>query len=607
MDKLDTYYHMLGSVGYYTLQATIANNTGLKMQAAEDYQSKDTFNGERVRSYEEFVIANYLFLNGIKYEYEKEFPKDEWGEYNGKPYTPDFYLTEYDLYWEHFGVNKEEHLPYMSKKDEERYIDIMNLKRKKYKELKRELIESYSWQFTDGKIYKYLDKIFEKFKIKKKPIDTSEIVQILMTRAKNRLFTQSKSLIENYLNLYKSRLFQKKDLNYAKSLVPCFTGFEQERKDLFFYIFKEIYNEYEQILKDENKLDFNDMISEAITQIKSGRYKIIYDYIIVDEYQDMSYSRQELLKAILCQRDNIKLFGVGDDWQSIYGFTGSDLNYFLKFSDYWEHALQLKIEQTHRNSQELVNLAGNFIMKNPNQIKKNLKAIPCNEKPVSILIYDNIKKDDNIKKGTDIKTSASIYAVKEAINLLRSKVENKGDTLKDEDILILGRNNSIIDNIKNYTKSKYTYNTVHRSKGSEAKVVILADVLDGIAGFPNQMSDDIILQSLLAEPEKFKYAQERRLFYVGLTRTKSYVAITTEKLKTSSFINEIIQEHEYVDCINISPSKLEDNYEIPTCDLCGGRMTIRTGPYGKFWGCTNYNNGKEEKGCRGKKKFVDYW
>jgi len=585
IDDMNSYFCMLGNVGYYTLKEVIQNNDTLVQQVSEDYKNKTSLNGNRVRSYEELVIANYLYLNGINYEYESTFPPEEWGINMNEPYKPDFYLTDYDLYWEHFGINEQGRLPYMKPRNEKKYISNMNLKRKRYVELGRELIESYSWQFKGGKIYEYLDEILEKYKIEKKPIDLFSIVQTLTKRAENKLFNQSKSLIENYLNLYKSRCFQKKDLNTAKKLIPCYTEFEKKRVDLFFSLFGEIYDEYEQILKEENKIDFNDMICKAFTYIQNGLYQVPYDYIIVDEYQDMAYSRQKLLEALVFQKNNTKLFGVGDDWQSIYGFTGSDLNYFLKFSNYWSHSLQLKIEQTHRNSQELVNLAGNFIMKNPNQIHKILKAKAMGEKPVSVLIYSKSKDKD---KDID----SSVYAVFEAIKMLKEKAKSSGSILEDRDILILSRNNATVDNIKKYTHGRYTYSTVHRSKGSEAKAVILANVLNGISGFPNQMSDDIIIQSLLAEPEKFLYAQERRLFYVALTRTKGHIVITTEKSNMSSFIEEIMQERDYVDYKYVtSLETIEDYYTVPVCKLCNGKMVIRESRGKKFWGCVNYRYG----------------
>lgn len=598
-DKMDTYYKMLGKVGYSTVKSALQKNTNAAKQAMADFAAKKALQGERVRSYEEFVIANYLYLNGIHYEYEREFPPEEWKGSDNTPYKPDFYLIDYDLYWEHFGVNKNEDKPYYMGAGAQKYIDDMNFKRKRFAELGRPLIESFSWQFSDNKIYDYLDRILEKYHIQKKPIAADEIVQSLLQHKSNRLFNQSTSLIESYLSLYKSRCLKKEDMEKAKHFVKCKSDFEKKRTELFFEVFKEIFDEYEKELSDKNEVDFDDMIVMATEQINSKRYQVPFDYIIVDEYQDLSFSRQKLLEALVFQKQDTKLFGVGDDWQSIYGFTGCDIDYFVRFRNYWPHSLQLKIEQTHRNSQQLVNIAGNFIMKNHNQIPKKLKSSYSCSNPILILQYQQSeeKTDQNEgsyhDKGKTDQNVLSYYAVLEAIKWLK---DQQNGELEDKDILILGRNNSTVENIKTFLQNqKYScqYSTVHRSKGSEAKAVVLADVLDGIAGFPNQMADDPILQSLLAKPEEYAYAQERRLFYVALTRTKKQIVITTDKLNPSCFVNELMQETDYVTSRIVSGADIKEYVKPPVCKYCKGQMVRRqnrkSGEW--FWGCSNYSRG----------------
>lgn len=587
-DKMDQYYSMLGNIGYHTVRSSIQDDSCLEQQAADDLDDTVTFQGERVRSYEELVIANYLFLNGIDYVYEREFPPEEWQSLDNQSYKPDFYLPEYDLYWEHFGVNKNEDPPqYMKERDARSYIESMNLKRRRYKELGRPLIQSFSWQFSGGKIYEYLNEILRKYQIEKKPIPADEIIQALLKHAKNRLFKQSTELIESYLSLYKSNGKKKEDLADAKRLVVCQSDFDRTRTGLFFDIFAEIFDEYEKELKSNNKLDFNDMILMAAEQIECHSYVVPFDYVIVDEYQDMSNSRHKLLKALVSQKPDTKLFGVGDDWQSIYRFTGSDLDYFTGFQEkYWPHSLRLKIEQTHRNSQQLVDIAGRFIMKNDRQIPKMLKSdLEC-DNPILILQYQNSEKD----KQKQLKPAHA--AVLEAVKWLKQQTNG----LENKDILILGRNNATVDSIKGIAQKRYPglqYSTVHRSKGSEADAVILADVLDGLNGFPNKMVDDPILQSLLAAPEPFLYAQERRLFYVALTRTRTRIVITTDLLKQSCFLSELMEEAEHVITRTLSEEDMEADKQTPVCRLCGGKM-VRRQRYTDghlFWGCSNFKYG----------------
>lgn len=590
-EKMNDYYRMLSMVGFSTVHKSIAEDKKIEQEAEQEFEDKQTLNGEFVRSYEELVIANYLFINGIKYEYERLFPAEEWGRNDTKEYTPDFYLNEYDLYWEHFGIGFDGKPGYLDEKGQKDYIYTMELKRERYRELGRKLIETYSWQFSNGLIYKYLEETLEEFGIQKNPIPAEKIVQILLERSSNRLFNTSKSLIESYLNLYKSRLLDRNDIFKAKQLVTCANDFQRKRVDLFFDVFEEIYDEYVTMLNDENKIDFNDMISIAIREINAQRFQIDYDYVIVDEYQDMSYSRHKLLEAVVHNGSGVKLFGVGDDWQSIYGFTGSDINFFVKFQDYWKHALCLKIEKTHRNSQELVDIAGSFVMKNPEQIKKRLQAKEGEHCPIKVIIYDDENKDSAIQQ--------SAYRMKKAVSCLKKTYESgaKYKKLNDKDIQILCRNNETLDRMILALGKRYTYSTVHKSKGSEAEAVILADIEEGIAGFPNQMTDDVILQSLLAEPEKYQYAQERRLFYVALTRTKGDVIITTPQNKMSCFVKELLAEHPEIETIELAAKELGE-MKVPVCKICGGKMKIRKNHFtGElFWGCSNYL-GSKNKGC----------
>ena len=177
-------------------------------------------------------------------------------------------------------------------------------------------------------------------------------------------------------------------------------------------IIKEIYIEYQEELNSTYKVDFNDMINEGINILKNKGYIKPYKYIIIDEYQDTSFTKYNLIKEIK-KITNAKLFVVGDDFQSIYRFTGCNLDIFIKFKKYYKNSKILKIKNTYRNSQELINIAGSFIMKNKNQIKKKLLSNKRIDKPIRIIYTTNIKSTFK-------------------------KLINKIDT----DILVLGRNNS---------------------------------------------------------------------------------------------------------------------------------------------------------------------
>jgi len=316
-----------------------------------------------------------------------------------------------------------------------------------------------------------------------------------------------KKIIVTFINLFKTNNY---NINYFLQI--------KKYKDLIRIII-DIYLLYDEELKSINSVDFNDMIVYATEYVKSNNIRK-YKYIIVDEYQDTSYIRYLLLREII-NKTNAKIICVGDDYQSIYRFNGCDLNMFLNFKKYFGYTKILKINNTYRNSQELINVAGSFIMKNRRQLYKKLKSKKSIEKPIKI-IYSN-----KLKKLLDI-------VIK-----------------KYEKILILGRNNFDITKYFEvdekgyfiYNGIKIRYLTIHKSKGLEEECVIIINLIDDMLGLPSKKSDEKILKYVNKSYDKFPYDEERRLFYVALTRTKNEVFLLVDKKRKSMFIKEIIKEY----------------------------------------------------------------
>ena len=246
-------------------------------------------------------------------------------------------------------------------------------------------------------------------------------------------------------------------------------------------------------------IDYNEMIIQATNLIKNHKYKN-YKYIIIDEYQDISFIRYQLIKAIINQT-KAKLLAVGDDWQSIYGFSGSRIDLFTNFKLYFPYSSIMYLVNTYRNSQKLLDYTTKFILKNPNQIKKNLKSNKKDDKPIIFLYYISISQ-----------------TIKNLLPKLKGKIlilgRNNQDInlLKDKEIII--RKNEIIE-YKNY-QAKYM--TVHKSKGLEYDNVIIINMKNELLGFPSQIKEPLYLNYI--NNETYQYAEERRLFYVALTRTK---------------------------------------------------------------------------------------
>ena len=296
---------------------------------------------------------------------------------------------------------------------------------------------------------------------------------------------------------------------------------DNEDKILLILIFK-IYLIYEEELRSIDKVDFNDIINMAIDKIDTLN-KFNYKYIIIDEYQDTSISKYILIKKLF-DKFKIKIMAVGDDYQSIYSFTGCNLNLFTNFKKYFPKSKIIKMKYTYRNPNDIVEISKRFVMRNRNQINKKLKTNKYIKDAITIVYYN-----DEI----------------EAFKTIMNDIDN---------VLIIGRNNKDIDNLIEsqivtkendkylYLDKNINYLTVHKSKGLEEDYIIILNVIDDTLGFPNKIKENKIFNYLKIYNE---IEEERRLFYVALTRAKKRVFIFTQKNKESHFIKELITSFKY--------------------------------------------------------------
>ena len=358
-----------------------------------------------------------------------------------------------------------------------------------------------------------------------------------------------------------------------------------------------------------------------------------FKYIIIDEFQDISVARYKLINAIKKDTE-ARVMAVGDDWQSIYRFAGSEIAIFTKFAKYFGETETLMIEKTYRNSQQLIDVAGKFVMNNPEQIKKNLKSDKTLEKPVVLVDYT-----DNILKEADENKNSLVRRVMFILNSFDKTPKT---------VLLLGRNNFDINEFKEseffriiekdkeivvesnlYPHLDIKFMSVHKSKGIEADEVIIINNKNTITGFPNKMVSDSVLSYVMTDEELFTFAEERRLFYVALTRTKNHCYLMcpdensnfTEELKSYSNVQYLAcddkeekipcpicktghlvkrqgkNNKEFYSCNNFPQCrfKTSDMTNVKSkvrCPSCGNFMVKRKGPYGEFYGCNNYPNCK---------------
>ena len=348
----------------------------------------------------------------------------------------------------------------------------------------------------------------------------NEIFLSIINNIDEKLLKTISNSIISFINLFKNYNYE---YTYFDKLL-------KKNKSKLLEVIKKIYVIYDDELKSTNYVDFNDIINLSIKLIKNTGLKRYYKYIIIDEFQDISKNRYELIMAIR-NSCNSKIFAVGDDFQSIYKFAGSNINLITNFKKYFGYTKIIKIVNTYRNSSDLIEVASKFIMKNKNQIKKRLISNKRKYKPIKIIYYS---KNENIK-------------FKKLLNML------------DGNILILGRNNYdlndildeeiIFENDIQYKNRHFDFKTVHKSKGLEEENVIVINMNDSIYGFPNKKRDDIT--KLLLPKEKYLYEEERRLFYVALTRTKNNVYLFSSSKNPSIFIKEIVKNRKYIEVLDL--------------------------------------------------------
>lgn len=581
--------------------------------------SLDTMQGEKVKSVEELTIANFLYLKGIEYEYEKPYP------FGNTMYRPDFYLKDYDIYLEHFGVDENNGAKWLTPFYEKKYVEEMELKRETHNTNNTKLLETYSYYNRNNVLLDKLKEMLQNENVVFKPRDVKNIYTKVTDNDKN-FGKEITKLIETFINLSKSR-----QLNYD-SITSLFldrskarNGFMLDRQKIFLKFSLQILKKYDNTLKEINEIDFNDMINQAADLIKENKPQYTYQHIIIDEYQDISYSRFNLIKEIR-ELSGARLICVGDDWQSIYRFAGSDISLFSNFEKYVGKYEQLFIEQTYRNSQSIIDITSKYIQKNKKQIQKNPKSKkePL-ENPIKFVYYSQDNAED-------------IF-----INEIQTLIDKNGK----KPILVLGRHSFDINEfikltpnskikyyersdkleIKDFEDIDIKYITVHKSKGLEADNVIVLNLKNHLLGFPNKMTDDPMLSLLLSDDEEYRFAEERRLFYVALTRTKNKVVLLIPT-DISLFAEELITDNDYLLTSNneklsktncpycqtgylvIRHNSFKNNHFLgcshyPSCNqtfndieilentiLCpsckSGFMTKRSGKFGIFFGCTNY-------------------
>lgn len=508
-----------------------------------------TLAGETVKSQEEVMIANWLFLNGVRYAYEHRYSHDV-ADAHHRQYQPDFYYPDIDTWHEHWALGPDGNPP----PHFEGYAEKVEWRRQTHTRHGTDLIETTSASIRDGSGFEHLERELRQRGIEldedpdrepvgEVPISDPDLVRLMrsfMVHAKgNRLPTEE--------------LEQRAGWTL--------------RARLFVRLYATIATEWDRQLRAQGQIDFEDMINLATDHIVSGRWHSPYRLIMVDEMQDTSAARAALVSALM-KSPGTYLYAVGDDWQSINRFAGSDLNVMTSFDDWFGTATTVWLDRTFRSPQSLCDIAGDFVMKNPAQIRKHVRSSrPEHAGPVTAVSVRQRDKHD-----------ATVHRHLAAID---------AELTAPATVLLLGRYSRTRDNVHQALRAKYNhlsveFNTVHASKGKEADYVVILGLDRN--GFPSTIEDDPLLQLAMAAADPHPYAEERRLFYVALTRARRSVLLLTRTGNESPFLLELVKDQ----AITVQ-TPTGDDITPTVCPKCQKRaMKQRTGRYGPFLGCTGY-------------------
>lgn len=564
---------------------TMKSGLGEYIKKVERQRTKSTrtITGEYLRSMQEVQIANFLYLNGLDYEYERVYPFGS--PSRNKKYTPDFYISqgEHSVWLEHYALSESGYNSLFTPQQRNRYLGAISDKRRLHKANRTTLLETWSFYSDRRPLLDHLKETLEGEGFILKPRNLEEVYKKIVETGKDKYIYKLILFMKEFIEQYKTTGYDEGGFSILRKKT------DNPRTLLFLEIAEQVYHHYQSVLKQRNQIDFADMINDAhfyLQEIERQNIPLPYKYIIIDEFQDIARQRFNLTKR-LSQITKAKVVAVGDDWQSIYAFSGSDITLFTRFLELMGAGTELKITHTYRNSQELIDIAGGFVQKNSTQIRKQLISPKHLENPIVIKVFD-----DSFKPMVQLANT-----VEWIIGEILSEYGEKSS------ILLIGRYNYDMYKLyrtgqfkelpagrvrsEKYPNANISFMTAHSSKGLGYDNVILINMFEGKFGFPCQIEDDPIMKLVTYEDNSMPFAEERRLFYVAMTRTKNRVYIAAPKVRPSRFLVELIRDFKI-------PHSKELNMQVVDlfnlrCPICGFPLKYEFNKnYGlNLWICTN--------------------
>lgn len=617
----------------------------LSFSDAADYQRyvRDneftTLKGDKVKGYQELLIANFLFINGVEYEYEGQYLAKKRIDV-GFDYLPDFHITGTNIYLEHFGISRDGST--RQDIDAEKYNTSIKRKRKLHEAYGTTLLETYHYDWKEGTLNNRLKILLEGAGVSFNPLSEEEI---LITLKESDYVGKGSALIRTALAAIRAERLGYQEI-FARLDRQQIVSPEATTELLW-----SLHQSYVGELESQASIDFDDMIIKATELVKGERFRPQWRYILIDEFQDISSARMNLVNTIIEHSDIPSLTVVGDDWQSIYRFSGGKLELTTGFNELIGPYTETKLQKTFRYNNSIATTAGLFVMENPNQFKKDIDTHTKVEEPQVYLLDDKINGEDALySKMVDV------------IKKIRTR-DNKGT------IAVIARYNFFLRDARERLSSVRQSNNIefwsfHKSKGLEADYCILIGFTQGKNGFPSDTQENAIIEALLPSLDSYPDSEERRLLYVGITRAKKKCYIIADPSSPSKFVTELLEpkyevgiysdsfryayqtifkcpncvdgylkkikgqhSHFYVcstgkgckvgrarSCDRCGSPSIDSrdtsqcqnpscSHSFKICEECGRPMKKRAGKYGSFWGCSGFSLSQDS--CKNTQKIED--
>ena len=497
-----------------------------------------------VKSRQEMELMIVLTELGLNVRYEEKYEYDtESTKY--RQYKPDFtihYLQDgidKKLYFEHFAIDSTGRVPVWFgdgkqggwAKANRDYNEGIVWKKQLHENNGTTLVYTTSADFYNG-IVSARERILNILKMHNVPIkelsieEKIEKLSVPFARSVESLV----KLVSGFITLAKAN---SKTISDVVDAITDFDANKDRNTYILEHLVQPVYDLYEETLRNNNECDFTDCLLDASKLLKDNQI-YNYDYILVDEFQDMSMDKYLYLNALRRKYPRTRIFCVGDDWQSIYRFSGSDISLFSQFEKFNGKTEELKIESTHRFGEPLLQRSSDFVLMNPAQKRKKLRPDADKVTHFAFAGYETEDQEREIieKQIARLPEGSSVYVV----SRYRYTIGNVFPEVASQVMNEMG--GSVVLNIAGRRVEALT---AHSCKGLEADYVFLINCNSGYDdyGFPSQIADDPILEYVLSSSDSYNHAEERRVFYVAITRAKRATYVLYDKQYPSLFVTEL--------------------------------------------------------------------